>query len=345
MAATHRDTQQASGTTSYVVTKPTGTVDGDLMVAAVLSFGTNGAPAGWTQIRATTITSSFAVTTFWKIAASEGASFTFTGGNPGTAIVSTLAGTVGVTPVDVEAGQANASSTSVTAPGVTTTLADDLLIWVGAGAITSGSVSTISPPSGFTTPTNGSMAGSFRALTLSYLLDQAAIGATGNKVGTIGGSARANAGHLVAFKSAPTALTFNIPLATAAADTNVPTAQAAALSGTLGFTLAPAVMTASALAPIPTLIIARYFALPVMTASAGLIAPTWIGPIIWVEPLGALILSPAVQAMLALSPALTITGILTLSPAVQGILSLAPSGIDGRVLVGAAVSGSIREGY
>lgn len=336
MAATHRDTQQASGTTSYVVTKPTGTVDGDLMVAAVLSFGTNGAPAGWTQIRATTITSSFAVTTFWKIAASEGASFTFTGGNPGTAIVSTLAGTVGVTPVDVEAGQANASSTSVTAPGVTTTLADDLLIWVGAGAITSGSVSTISPPSGFTTPTNGSMAGSFRALTLSYLLDQAAIGATGNKVGTIGGSARANAGHLVAFKSAPTALTFNIPLATAAADTNVPTAQAQA---------SPAVMTASALAPIPTLIIARYFALPVMTASAGLIAPTWIGPIIWVEPLGALILSPAVQAMLALSPALTITGILTLSPAVQGILSLAPSGIDGRVLVGAAVSGSIREGY
>lgn len=84
-------TQNPSASTTLVINKPTGTVDGDLMLAFCYNDkGTSPepftAPAGWT-VFADSITDDVATgwvtTIFWKIAASEDASYTFS--NPGSA--------------------------------------------------------------------------------------------------------------------------------------------------------------------------------------------------------------------------------------------------------------------
>lgn len=63
--------------TSVVVNKPTGTVDGDLMIAII--GGTPSTLAGWTSIgSAASGTSMNTVGAFWKKASGEGASYTWT---------------------------------------------------------------------------------------------------------------------------------------------------------------------------------------------------------------------------------------------------------------------------
>ena len=68
--------------TTTVVTKPTGTADGDLLI---VTLGTrtdtvSGVPSGWTLIDSvdTNPTSNILMYTYWKIAASEGASWEWT---------------------------------------------------------------------------------------------------------------------------------------------------------------------------------------------------------------------------------------------------------------------------
>ncbi len=76
-------TSSASGTgTTIVVNKPTGTVDGHLMFAwvSVNASGTYTGPAGWTEIADFSNVGGGAYTSalYYKIAASEGSSYTFT---------------------------------------------------------------------------------------------------------------------------------------------------------------------------------------------------------------------------------------------------------------------------
>lgn len=80
--ALRSDSEAANGTasTSVVVTKPAGTADGDLLLAIISETGTGSitAPAGWTllgsQAASTTVTSA----AYYKVASSEGASWTWT---------------------------------------------------------------------------------------------------------------------------------------------------------------------------------------------------------------------------------------------------------------------------
>lgn len=77
----------APSTTSLVITKPTGTVSGDLMIAVMSRSSGSGSrtwspPAGWTQVLGTVASASPSMGIAYRIAgASEGANYTFTFSN------------------------------------------------------------------------------------------------------------------------------------------------------------------------------------------------------------------------------------------------------------------------
>ena len=216
MAITFRNAQKASvgSGTTLTITKPTGCVDNDLLVAVIFMASAEviSAPAGWTSIRDTTQpSSSNHVNTFYKVASGEGASFAFTVGtnpfNTFCGIVACFTGTDTATPLDVESGAGNASSANVCAPAVVTTQANDLLVFGGLVLAFGG---TMTPPSGMTEPTNGEQVSGSVVLELAYLLDAGAAGSTGDKTAT-GSGASTNVGHLVAFKIAGAAATYGFP--------------------------------------------------------------------------------------------------------------------------------------
>lgn len=260
MAITHRDTQNAVGSTTAVVTKPTGCVDNDLLVAEVSSSGgTVSAPAGWSTIRTTNFTGASWLGTFYKIAAGEGATFAFNGTTGTRAVVGCFTGTATSSVLDVESGASNAADVSCCAPSVTTSQANDLLIFGGANA---NSATTFTPPTGMTEPTNGETT----RTELAYLLDAGGAGATGDKTATQSAS-QANGGHLAAFKILVTSTIVSPPVATATSAGVVPTPAVNSL---------PAQATATSAAPTPTPTVK---VLPgVATATGAALAPG-IGPL------------------------------------------------------------------
>lgn len=137
MAIALRDsTTSLTGT----VNKPTGTVDGDL----VLLFGYNNSTtlpsiAGWTTIFTRALTSS-AIGVFAKIASSEGASWTVTN-SQATIAVSYSGAAIPTQQVNAAAG----ATGSLTVVGTTSWLVD-----VFFSATASGSVPAHSVPSGYT---------------------------------------------------------------------------------------------------------------------------------------------------------------------------------------------------
>ncbi len=127
----------ASGS-GLTVTKPSGTADGDLLVAlAYLESDTNtwsSVGAGFTALTAFTNTGTFKMQMWWKIAASEPASWTWTPNTSGwrTVCVAAYTGATGsgAGRVDVQgtAAQADGTNVNLNAPGVTTTVNHDLLV-------------------------------------------------------------------------------------------------------------------------------------------------------------------------------------------------------------------------
>jgi hypothetical protein len=138
----------ASGGGTFSVNKPAGTVDGDILIAVCgLDAGTaNGMtnPTGWTQVRddndAGSVTLGMRI--LRKVASGEPASWSFTGAGTDVAVwIGAYSGGDTVTPTDGSNGGPVATSTTITAPTVTPTLTDDLLICAfcddGAGAAAS----------------------------------------------------------------------------------------------------------------------------------------------------------------------------------------------------------------
>jgi hypothetical protein len=113
----------ASNASTLAISKPTGTTDGDVMVAALYSNlnETMGAPpAGWTQI-ATEATSVMRLTLFYKVASSEGASYTFSFEftNWHVGIISSYSGADTTSPIENYSLQSNFAVAAVkTAPSV-----------------------------------------------------------------------------------------------------------------------------------------------------------------------------------------------------------------------------------
>lgn len=207
-AANNRQSSTASGGT-LTVSKPTGTLSGDVMLASitvVTNTSTVTAPAGWVLVQSVNQTTgnTSRLYTYYKVAgAAEPASYawTFTGANVGT--VGGIASFTGVdttSPIDVSTSQTTASSTSHTAPSITTTVAGDMLVTIHSFA----SSRTWTPPGGMTEAVdrysrNGT-GGSGVSLGMNYEA-RPATGATGTRTAVASGSADRGATHSIALKA------------------------------------------------------------------------------------------------------------------------------------------------
>ena len=195
---------------SITINRPAGTVSGSLLLAQIAVRGgttqTITAPAGWTLVPTNGRVNSgvtLAQAIYYRIAgAAEPASYqwTFSSSARSTGIILRYSGTHATTPINVSDGLAAGSGTVITAPTVTTTVANTRLVAFFSHANSAGSLTT---PAGMTSRSNGNSGGGVNGIK-RRATDQAiaAIGATGNKTSTASNSA-ARAGHLVALR--PTA--------------------------------------------------------------------------------------------------------------------------------------------
>ncbi len=159
-------------------------------------------PAGWNLVQMTPNGSSLRLATYWRVAGSaEPASHTWTFSSAQTAVGSVLAysGVSVASPIDVAAGQANASSTSVTAPSVTTTTAGAQVI----GLFATSALTSFVPPTGMTERTDVASPSTvqYRVTASSADAVQATVGATGTRVAVAAHSGN-SVGQLVALRPA-----------------------------------------------------------------------------------------------------------------------------------------------
>lgn len=115
---------------SVVVVVPTGTANGDVMVASIQAPSTRTItpPAGWILLQ-TESGNTLSAAVYWRVASSEPADYTWTfsasGGNNGTIVTFQQSGLPLV--VDASAKSVSAGSASFASPTVTTTQNDDLI--------------------------------------------------------------------------------------------------------------------------------------------------------------------------------------------------------------------------
>lgn len=185
-------TNPLTGTTSMVGNKPTGTTNGDALYASVFTAGNStnptisAVPSGWTLLDSVASGNS-RMSTYWKIAASEPASWTWTTSANVDAVVQVVAvqnpGDA-VTPTDVSGIQANASSVNVAAAAVTTTRANGLMI----GFFGTRSIATFTPDGSMTEVQDATSGATFNSMELAWQAI-AAIGSTGTRtaVATVAG--------------------------------------------------------------------------------------------------------------------------------------------------------------
>lgn len=127
-------TAVGSGTGSGSVTRPTGTTTGDLLIAGIMFESGTGAtlsiPTGWTLIRRTDQSSNVGMATYFRIATSgEPASYAFRASGKWAVGISRVSGANQTSPIAVSNGNSSSnSSTSVVAPSVTTTAANQLVL-------------------------------------------------------------------------------------------------------------------------------------------------------------------------------------------------------------------------
>jgi len=190
------------GTSSLTLTVPNGTQSGDMMVAhvAVRSAGnTITAPSGWTQIVRKDTSSSLSTVAYWKVAgSSEPSSYTWNFGTSGEASggIGSYVGVNTTSPIDASNGQYNSATNNVDNSGVTTTAANDMLVYA-VGVVQS---TTVNPPSGFTEETYTAS----NSLTTSEMSQEIAssTGATGTIHATEnGGGTFSNVTLLIALKA------------------------------------------------------------------------------------------------------------------------------------------------
>jgi subtilisin-like proprotein convertase family protein len=198
----------ASGVLTLTINKPAGTVQNDVMIAAIgvqPRTATITAPAGWTLLRRSqqNAGTSNELATYYKVAgASEGASYSFT--------LSTSTGAAGGIvsfsgvdiddPIDIENGQVTASSLNHAAPTVTTTSTSDMVVT----AHTIASSVTWTPPAGMTEAVDvasAALGNAGQSLEINYVT-QAAIGATGTKTAVANANADSGATDTITLRAA-----------------------------------------------------------------------------------------------------------------------------------------------
>jgi hypothetical protein len=204
-AASSNNEIDVSGTT-ITLTKPTGTADGDGMVVGIALdnvAGTVNTLAGWTAHPGNpkTITADGQrMYSFYKVAASEGASYVWTvdlAGSSGIcAAMASFSGRAAspfsVTPTSLSSNTASASPRAMDVTGLTPTAGADLCYIGGLDVVGSPSVS-FTPPSGYTEAVDTQEAGHNASITLAYK-ENVAASATGT-VSATGTLASGTAGY------------------------------------------------------------------------------------------------------------------------------------------------------
>lgn len=199
-----------SGRVSISIDRPAGTAAGHVMLASIVISDDDPAftaPAGWTLVRQDTIKDILRQAVYVKVAGpAEPASYTWTvssarrmaGG------ITTFEGIDTTRPIDAVNGQSNPAGTGVTAPGVTTTVADAVLVHLAAVA----SAGSLTPATGMTEAWEAAAPGASTrkntqgaAASLSHAV-QPAIGSTGSRTAIAGVAAR-SIGVLVALRPVP----------------------------------------------------------------------------------------------------------------------------------------------
>lgn len=155
-------TETTTNATSIVITKPSGTVDGDLLVAmvgfSVLVDQAVDVPAGWTQIiqqASGGLGTLSRIAAFYKFASGEGATYTFTKASGAVAWIGTIlriAGVHATTPINVSAG-AGGSAADPVAPTITTTSTNCMKIACCAQA--NAAAASYTPPASYDEQSDG----------------------------------------------------------------------------------------------------------------------------------------------------------------------------------------------
>ncbi len=201
-----------SGTLSLTINKPTGTVSGDVMIAAITVrpyTATITAPSGWTLIRQTSQSTGTTSTqaTYWKAAGgSEPTSyaFTFSASTGSAGGISTFYNINTTNPINAENGQATASSLTHATPSVTTTVANTMLVATTSFV----SSATWTPPAGMTESIDRASDGvpnvNGVSIEVSYTT-KASAGSTGIKTATASNNANVGVAQIVSLVSTSSA--------------------------------------------------------------------------------------------------------------------------------------------
>lgn len=193
------NTVNQSFVTGWTINKPTGTADGDVMIATLTYAGTSTTvtpPSGWTQVARTTFGTRVLVT-YQKVASSEGSSYTFTLSTAadGSHAIASFRGCDTTTPVYGLNSGTNTSTVDIVGPTVTTTQNGDWLVMVAGD----NNANTLGVPSGMTMRAETWAATPFcRSWIGSELITTA--GATGTRTATTGGASVDSSSHTFALK-------------------------------------------------------------------------------------------------------------------------------------------------
>jgi len=200
---------------SLTISVPAGVVNGDVMIANIVASGTTTtiqASAGWTLIRRTTSDMTLSSVTYleqavyYRVAAGEPANYAWTSTGTGGSMaggISAYSGVDTTTPVDVEnvewvAAVPNYANTSLPAPSVVTTVANDLLVASFAATLNGSPPPALTGPAGW----NSRYSATYVTEAQSSDLVQATAGLTA-AIRAIAPSTRGQGfGHLLALKPA-----------------------------------------------------------------------------------------------------------------------------------------------
>jgi MSHA biogenesis protein MshQ len=197
----------ASGAVSSVqIPGPSGLVAGHVMLALVAQRGNatptvkvSSVPTGWTLVRNTTDGSAIGMSIYWKLAtASEPGTYQFelNASDRASGAIVAFSGVDTVSPIDASASQANAASTTYTAPSVTTSTANTMLVAFYSASDTN----NVAAPSGMTSAFSVSSGAGPNGLSVSVAYaTQPSAGASGTRLST-GNSSQISLGALVALK-------------------------------------------------------------------------------------------------------------------------------------------------
>lgn len=197
-----------SGTTPLTISKPAGTISGDLMIAAIAfrpNTETITEPSGWTLIRRTnSTTSNTSSQAIYRLVAgsSEPESYTWilNGSHTGAAGgIMTFYGIDTANPVNVQNGRETALALTHDTPSVTTTVNNTILVT----AHSLSSSATWTPPGGMTEAVDVSSVAvpnaAGIALEMAYVT-QASAGSTGTKTATASNDADSGVAHILALQ-------------------------------------------------------------------------------------------------------------------------------------------------